>query len=85
MSILKIAKIGHPVLIKKSEKVKNISKDDLKRLVIDMTHTLLDAEGIGLAAPQVHIGKRIIIFRTPVKNDEDIEEKKIQITKFLTI
>ena len=83
MSILKIAKIGHPVLIKKSEKVKNISKDDLKRLVIDMTHTLLDAEGIGLAAPQVHIGKRIIIFRTPVKNDEDIEEKKIQITTLI--
>ena len=61
MSILKIAKIGHPVLLKKSEPIKKIKKEELKRLIIDMTHTLLDADGIGLAAPQVHINKRIIL------------------------
>ena len=76
MSILKIAKIGHPVLLKKSEPIKKIKKEELKRLIIDMTHTLLDADGIGLAAPQVHLTHRLFIYRNP-----DLEEEeKIQIS-----
>ena len=38
-----------------------------------MTETMLDYKGIGLAAPQVHISKQIIIFRIP---EEESEEKK---------
>ena len=63
MSILKIAKIGHPVLFKKADAVKSISKSEIKKLVMDMSETLLDANGIGLAAPQVYVSKKIIIFR----------------------
>jgi len=77
MSILKIAKIGHPVLFKKSTLVKKMPQNDLKRLVIDMSHTLIDADGMGLAAPQIYVNKRIIIFRAPsLENDE---EQKINI------
>ena len=79
MSILKIAKLGHPILLKNSAEIKDFSRDSLKRLVFDMSETLIDYNGIGLAAPQVHISKRIIIFRNP-----DIEEKeKIQITPLI--
>ena len=63
MSILKIAKIGHPVLFKEADTVKSISKAEIKKLVMDMSETLLDANGIGLAAPQVYVSKKIIIFR----------------------
>ena len=44
-----------------------------------MTETMLDAEGIGLAAPQVHIDKQIIIFR----NQELETEKEIKITALI--
>ena len=63
MSILKIAKIGHPVLFKEADTVNSISKAEIKKLVMDMSETLLDANGIGLAAPQVYVSKKIIIFR----------------------
>ncbi len=76
MSILKIAKLGHPVLLRKGTKIDNFATDSLKRAIYDMSETMIDYNGIGLAAPQVHLSKRIIIFRNP-----DIEEKeKIQIT-----
>ena len=79
MSILKIAKIGHPVLLKKSNEIKDFGSDNLKKIIYDMSETMIDYSGIGLAAPQVHLSKRIIIFRNP-----DIEEKeKIQITPLI--
>ena len=79
MSILKIAKIGHPVLLKKSNEIKDFGSDTLKKIIYDMSETMIDYSGIGLAAPQVHMSKRIIIFRNP-----DVEEKeKIQITPLI--
>ena len=76
MSILKIAKLGHPVLLRKGNKIDQFATDSLKKTIYDMSETMIDYNGIGLAAPQVHLSKRIIIFRNP-----DIEEKqKIQIT-----
>ena len=79
MSILKIAKLGHPVLLKKGTEIKQFSTDSLKRIVYDMSETMIDYNGIGLAAPQVHLSRRIIIFRNP-----DIEDKeKIQITPLI--
>ena len=61
MSILKIAKIGHPVLFKKGDKIEQFSTNKLKKIIYDMSETMIDYQGIGLAAPQVHISKRIII------------------------
>ena len=76
MSILKIAKLGHPVLLRKGTKIDQFATDSLKKTIYDMSETMIDYNGIGLAAPQVHLSKRIIIFRNP-----DIEEKqRIQIT-----
>ncbi len=69
MSILKIAKLGHPVLIKKTKEINDLNSINLKKIVFDMSETMLDANGIGLAAPQVHINKRMFIYRNP-----DIEE-----------
>ena len=71
MAILKIAKLGHPVLIKKTNEINNLTDIDLKKIVIDMSETMLDANGIGLAAPQVHLSHRMFIYRNP-----DIEEEE---------
>ena len=80
MSILKIAKLGHPILLKKTKEVKEIGSDNIKKIVYDMSETMLDIKGIGLAAPQVHINKRILIFQNP---DVVKENPKIEITALI--
>ena len=71
--------MGHPVLLKKTAEIKEFSSKKLKKIIYDMSETMIDYNGIGLAAPQVHLSKRIIIFRNP---DFDKNEK-IQITALI--
>lgn len=59
MAILTILKYGHPVLFKKAELVKDIDKNII-RLAEEMVETMYAAPGIGLAAPQVNVSKRLI-------------------------
>ena len=74
VSILKIARLGHPVLVKKTNEIKDLVSLNLKKVVIDMSETMLDANGIGLAAPQVHLSYRMFIYRNPdIENDEKIK------------
>ena len=75
MAILKIAKIGNPILLKKTKEIDNIGSDLIKELILNLSETMLDANGIGLAAPQVHENKSIFIFRNPdiVENNDKIE------------
>ena len=70
MAILKIAKLGHPVLVKKTNEISNLNGIDLKKIILDMTETMLDANGIGLAAPQVHLTHKLFIYRNPAEEDE---------------
>ena len=65
MSVLKIARMGHPILRMKSLPVEIPCAQEISSLVEDMIDTLNDAGGIGLAAPQVHIPIRLIIFKVP--------------------
>ncbi len=62
MAILKIARMGHPVLRRPAEAVSDLDAPDLQRLIEDMVETMRDAEGAGLAAPQVHRSLRLIVF-----------------------
>ena len=79
MSILKIARLGHPVLFQKAKPVKDITGKNVKKIIHDMTETMLDAKGIGLAAPQIYINKQILIFRA----FEEVDEKEIKITALI--
>ena len=72
MAILKIAKLGHPILVKKTNEINNLDDINLKNIVLNMSETMLDADGIGLAAPQVHLSHRMFIYRNP---DVEIDEK----------
>jgi peptide deformylase len=60
MAIRDILKVGHPMLAKKAEPV-DVVDDEIRALARDMVETLHAAPGIGLAAPQVDVGKRVIV------------------------
>ncbi|ACB84916.1 peptide deformylase [Natranaerobius thermophilus] len=60
MAIKKIRTNDDPVLKRKAKKVTNID-DRLERLLTNMLDTMYEAEGIGLAAPQIGISKRVIV------------------------
>ncbi len=60
MSLLKIELLGAEVLRRRAEDVEGPG-EELDRLIDDMFETMYDARGIGLAAPQVGISKRVIV------------------------
>ena len=60
MAIRTIRQIGDPVLNKVSKEVKEITPR-IQELIDDMFETMYDADGVGLAAPQVGILKRIVV------------------------
>jgi peptide deformylase len=64
MAVLKVARLGHPVLRKVAEPVspEAIRSPDIQRLIDDMFETMDDQDGAGLAAPQVHVSRRIVIY-----------------------
>ena len=49
MAILKIARMGHPVLMGKAKEVGDPTSPMVRKLVADMVETMLDAPGVGLA------------------------------------
>ncbi|MFM2042516.1 MAG: putative peptide deformylase, Def [Pseudomonadota bacterium] len=65
MAILKIARMGHPVLRRVAAPVEHPVPAVVRALGQDMVETMLDAPGIGLAAPQVHVAWRVIVVRVP--------------------
>ena len=81
MAILKIARMGHPVLSRVADLVDSPITSSTHRLIQDMKDTLADTGGVGLAAPQVHVSKRIVIFYVPegraFSSIEEVETKYI--------
>ncbi len=64
MSILKVSRLGHPVLREKASDVdvKDIKAGKFKQLIDDMVETMHAYEGVGLAGPQVHLPLRVFVF-----------------------
>lgn len=71
MPILKIARMGHPVLLEQAAAVTDIAS--VQDLIQDMAETLIDSGGIGLAAPQVHASDRVILISVPAGRTEEDE------------
>jgi peptide deformylase len=68
--IYPIVKYGDPVLEKHAEPVTAFD-DELKKLVEDMFESMYAAHGVGLAAPQIGISKRLAVIDTSFKEDPD--------------
>ena len=74
MAILKIARMGHPVLLQRAEAVADPTAPEVRRLLADMIETMDDANGAGLAAPQVHVPLRLFVYRVPQGRAEEEPE-----------
>ncbi|HEY0593148.1 MAG TPA: peptide deformylase, partial [Thermoanaerobaculia bacterium] len=64
MAILKVARLGHPVLRERASDVetKDIRKGMFKHLIEDMFETMEAYQGVGLAGPQIHLPLRVFVF-----------------------
>ena len=70
MALLDIILEGDPRLRQKTTKVRTVD-DALRRLAADMRQTMLDAPGVGLAAPQVGVNRRLFVAHVPAGFDEE--------------
>jgi peptide deformylase len=66
--IYSIVKFGNPVLERAAEPITTFD-DDLKKLVEDMFESMYEARGVGLAAPQIGISKRLAVIDVSFKED----------------
>jgi len=68
----RIVYCGDPVLRRRAKRVKNID-DSIRELLRDMTETMLEAPGLGLAAPQVGLATAAIVVRPDAEEDDSLE------------
>jgi peptide deformylase len=81
MSILKVARMGHPVL---RARARAIERSELKtpvvqKLIDDMIETMAEYRGVGLAAPQVYQGIRLFVAQLDMSEDEDAKPETVAI------
>jgi peptide deformylase len=69
MAIREILTSEHPALRQKAKKVKKFDASTQK-LIDDMLETMRDANGLGLAAPQIGVGLRVIVIEVPKDKEE---------------
>ncbi len=77
MAILKIARMGHPILRERAQEVPDPTAPEVRRLVADMIDTMKDAAGTGLAAPQVHVPLRVVVFFVEAERAEREGEEEV--------
>lgn len=73
MAIRKVSRMGHPVLRQRAAEIPptQMQSSQMQRLIDDMIETMIDYEGIGLAAPQVFEPLRLIVLGDPAADPQD--------------
>ena len=79
MAIREILKMGNPVLLKEAEKVEKFDTFEIHELIKDMIETMKDAQGAGLAAPQIGVSIQLVIFGVD-KNERYPEAEEVPFT-----
>ena len=79
MAIREILRMGNPILLKEAEKVKKFDTPEIHELIKDMIETMKDAQGAGLAAPQVGESIQLVIFGVD-KNERYPEAEEVPFT-----
>ena len=82
MGLRTIVQDGDPILTKKCRPVTNFD-DKLAQLLDDMRETLIEANGYGLAGPQVGILRRVFISVDERDMDENAEEQEMKFLEFI--
>lgn len=69
--ILKVARIGHPVIRSAARDVppEVLASPEFQHLVDDMVDTMHEYDGVGLAGPQVHVGLRVAVLEVPASDE----------------
>jgi peptide deformylase len=80
MALLKVARMGHPVLARPAAAVADPAAPEIRRLIADMAETMLDLNAAGIAAPQVHVPLRIAMFRVTAARAEREEADELPLT-----
>lgn len=62
MAVRKVLKMGDPLLYRRAEEVRAFNTPDLDALIHDMFDTMAALNGAGLAAPQIGVSQRVVIF-----------------------
>ena len=62
MAVREVLRMGHPVLRERAKPVEELGTPELLALVADMKDTMAAKNGAGLAAPQIGVGQRVVIF-----------------------
>ena len=76
MAIREILRMGNPILLKEAEKVEKFDTPEIYELIKDMIETMKDAQGAGLAAPQVGESIQLVIFGVD-KNERYPEAEEV--------
>jgi len=73
MAILKVARMGHPVLRQVAEPIppEEIAGPEVQTLIRDMLETMREYTGVGLAAPQVHVSKQLALVGGELDEDDE--------------
>jgi peptide deformylase len=81
MAILKVARMGHPVLRAKARALDRteIRSAAVQKLIDDMLETMAEYHGVGLAAPQIHEGLRIFVAALDAKEDGEGDDQPLAI------
>ena len=79
MSILKVARMGHPVLRARAKAIDpaSIGTPRIQQLIDDMFETMTEYQGVGLAAPQVHESLRLFVAGFSTNEDEDDDRTRV--------
>jgi peptide deformylase len=74
MSLLKVARMGHPILRKKAAALtaKELASADIQDLIDDLVETMREYDGVGLAAPQVHASKQIVVYEVSAEGKDRV-------------
>ena len=73
MPVLPIARMGAEILKQRAAEVTDFSDPALKGFISDMLETMVEAHGVGLAAPQVFRSQRIVMFFVPAARNGGAE------------
>jgi peptide deformylase len=87
MSILKVARMGHPVLRAKARPLEKaeIRSAAIQKLIDDMIETMNEYHGVGLAAPQIHEGLRMFVAALDAGDDDEESEPIAVINPEITV
>ena len=87
MSILKVARMGHPVLRTKARPLEKaeVRSAAIQKLIDDMLDTMAEYHGVGLAAPQVHEGLRVFVASLSAGEDAEPAEPYVVINPEIAV